>query len=284
MVFTTDAVIKSGAGFVHKLSHDSKCLGTRMKLNVYVPLRKSCPVLFYLGGLTCTGDNGIEKGGFLHKASELGLAMVFPDTSPRTTEGNTIKGEHDSYDLGSGAGFYINATAEPWSSHYQMETYIVEELPRLLSEQFPQFNWDSKGITGHSMGGHGALTLFLKYPNKFKSVSAFAPICNPTQCPWGQKAFTNYLGSVSAGEAHDATCILKRLGKDAPAATILIDVGTGDNFYKQGQLLPEHFKDAAAGTPVTVDLRFQEDYDHSYYFIQDFSENHLEFHGKKLYQ
>ncbi|KAI1417526.1 S-formylglutathione hydrol [Hypoxylon sp. FL1857] len=214
------------------------------------------PVLIYLSGLTCTPQNCTEKGFFQAHAARRGIALVWPDTSPR---GANLPGETDSWDFGAGAGFYVDATAEPWSKHYRMETYISRELPEALFAAFgAQLDKDRVSITGHSMGGHGALTLYLKNPGKYRSVSAFAPIANPTQCPWGQKAFAGYLGEANKEEwkKHDATELVKVWkGGDLKA---LVDVGTGDNFYKAGQLLPENFEKAVKEAGVKgLELRYQ---------------------------
>lgn len=193
-----------------------------------------------------------------------------------------IKGQDDSYDFGTGAGFYIDATAEPWSTNYKMYSYITSELPSTLSSSFSELDIKNASIMGHSMGGHGALTLFLKNPGMYKSVSAFAPIANPTKCPWGEKAFKGYLsGGVEEGKKHDATELLKNFKGDFPA---LIDVGTGDDFYKQGQLLPENFEKAAkeAGLDGNMKLRMQDGYDHSYFFISSFASDHVEHAAKYL--
>lgn len=253
-----------------------------MKVNLFLPpgasASKPAPVLIYLAGLTCTGDNGAEKGFFQHKAAEKGIAVVFPDTSPRGLE---IAGEDDSFDFGSGAGFYVDATRQPWAKGYRMYSYITEELPRALFGQFEQLDGKRVGITGHSMGGHGALTLFLKNPGMYKSVSAFAPIANPSECPWGQKAFGGYFGDddKSKWAEHDATALLPKYPHDTD---ILIDVGTGDNFYKQGQLLPEKFEEAAKKAGKRVQVRYQPDYDHSYFFISTFANDHVEHAAKYL--
>lgn len=253
-----------------------------MKLNLYLPpgasAQKPVPVLFYLAGLTCTGDNGAEKGFFQHKASQKGIAVVFPDTSPR---GLDIKGEDESYDFGSGAGFYVDATEEPWAKGYKMYSYITEELPKALFGHFKELDGSRVSITGHSMGGHGALTLFLKNPGKYKSVSAFAPITNPSKCPWGEKAFSGYFGASNKDKwsQHDATELIKKYSGDTD---ILIDVGTGDNFYKQKQLLPENFEAAAKEAGKKVNVRYQPDYDHSYFFISTFADDHVEHAAKYL--
>ncbi|KAI0110365.1 carbohydrate esterase family 1 protein [Nemania sp. FL0031] len=291
MPFEIKATIATFGGQLLKLSHESSSTKTPMNVSVYLPpasTTSKVPVLLYLSGLTCTPDNCSEKG-FLHAAaSKLGIAIVYPDTSPR---GAGIAGEDDAYDFGSGAGFYIDATSTPWSSNYNMYTYIQSELlSALFSDSSPSTNLSAKldssrvSITGHSMGGHGALILYLKNPGFYKSVSAFAPISNPTKCPWGEKAFAGYLGPDQAEWAkHDATLLVASeqwKGKDLKA---LIDVGTGDNFYKQGQLLPENFEKAVQENGVTgVTVRYQENYDHSYYFISSFSQDHVEHAAKYL--
>lgn len=253
-----------------------------MKLNLFVPpgasTSKPAPVLFYLAGLTCTGDNGAEKGFFQHKAAQKGIAVVYPDTSPR---GLGVEGEDESYDFGSGAGFYVDATKSPWSKGYKMYSYITDELPKALFSHFKELDGSRVSITGHSMGGHGALTLFLKNPGKYKSVSAFAPITNPTQCPWGEKAFKGYFGEEAKDKwaEHDATELLAKFQDETD---ILIDVGTGDNFYKQKQLLPENFEAAAKKAGKKVQVRYQPDYDHSYFFISTFADDHVEHAAKYL--
>lgn len=253
-----------------------------MKLNLYLPPgasdSKAAPVLFYLAGLTCTGDNGAEKGFLQHKASAKGIAVVYPDTSPR---GLGIAGEDEAYDFGSGAGFYVDATKAPYDKGYKMYSYITSELPEALFTHFKELDGSRVSITGHSMGGHGALTLFLKNPGKYKSVSAFAPIANPSQCPWGEKAFTGYFGEEAKEQwsAHDATELITGYPHDTD---ILIDVGTGDNFYKQKQLLPENFEAAAKKAGKKVNVRFQDGYDHSYFFISTFADDHVEHAAKYL--
>ena len=258
MGITTNATIAAAGGRIIKASHDSSSTKTPMNFTVFIPGSASAsskaPVLMYLSGLTCTPDNVTEKG-FLHAhAAKLGLALLYPDTSPRGTD---LPGEHDAYDFGSAASFYIDATRDPWATNYRMETYLTEELPSVVFGAFPQLDSSRLSVTGHSMGGHGALTLFLKNPGKYKSVSAFAPICNPTQCPWGEKAFKGYIGEDRDQWAkHDATELLK-LWKGGEV-DILIDVGTGDNFYKQKQLLPENFEAAAKSASINgVKVRYQ---------------------------
>ena len=286
--FKVNSTIKSFGGTIYKLTHKSACQGgLDANLNLFVPGGKPSsssgkwPVLYYLGGLTCTGDNGLEKGNITGTAAKLGIAVVFPDTSPR---GAGIKGEDDSYDFGTGAGFYIDAKTEYYKDHYRMETYITKELPELLNAEY-QLDGDRTSIFGHSMGGHGALTLYLKHPHLYKSVSAFAPICNPTACPWGEKAFKGYLGEERKEEwkEHDATELLKKVkGRDIHA---LVDSGTGDDFYKQKQLLPENLQQAAkeAGLEKDVLVRLQDDYDHSYpSIIATFAPEHVQFHARYL--
>ncbi|PMD24069.1 esterase [Hyaloscypha hepaticicola] len=286
MSFKTTATIASFGGKLLKLTHEAQTTGCDMALNLYLPPSAGknstkVPVLFYLSGLTCTGDNCAEKGFFQYGASQKGIAVVYPDTSPR---GLKIQGEDDSYDFGTGAGFYIDATASPWSKNYKMESYITSELPKALFASFPELDSSRVSITGHSMGGHGALTLFLKYPGMYKSVSAFAPITNPSNCPWGEKAFKGYLGEDrEAWKKHDATELIR--GAKAGTFAALIDVGTGDNFYKQGQLLPENFEKAAkeSGNDKGLVLRYQDGYDHSYYFISSFSTDHVNHAAKYLF-
>lgn len=248
------------------------------RFGIYLPAQalagQACPTLFYLAGLTCTEETFAIKAHAQRLAAQLGLVLVTPDTSPRGEQ--VAQGDH--WDIGQGAGFYINATQAPWAEHFQMESYIVEELYDLVIQQFA-VQAERIGIFGHSMGGHGALTLALKYPEKFKSVSAFAPICAPSQCPWGEKAFSNYLGSDQAEWLkHDAIALVQT--KTAHFADILIDQGLSDQFYSQ--LNPALFQQAcqAAGQPLT--LREHAGYDHGYYFIQSFIDDHLQFHAVQL--
>ncbi|KAI6712762.1 hypothetical protein JHW43_004729 [Diplocarpon mali] len=282
MSFKTTATIASFGGKLFKLTHDASTTGCTMALNLYLPPNSSSsakvPVLIYLSGLTCTGDNCAEKGFFQSAASQKGIAVVFPDTSPR---GLNIQGEDDSYDFGSGAGFYIDATASPWSENYRMESYITSELPKALFSSFSELDSSRMSITGHSMGGHGALTLFLKNPGMYKSVSAFAPISNPSQCPWGEKAFKGYLGDDrEAWKKHDATELMKTWKGEFEA---LVDVGTGDNFYKQKQLLPENLVEAAEKSGKKgLEVRYQDGYDHSYFFISTFATDHVNYAAKYL--
>ncbi|MEM8778396.1 MAG: S-formylglutathione hydrolase, partial [Cyanobacteria bacterium P01_G01_bin.49] len=223
-------------GTVAYYTHYSQCCNSPMNFSVYLPPQaatEKVPVLYYLSGLTCTEENFTVKAGAQRYAAEYGLILVAPDTSPRQTG---IPGEDDSWDIGSGAGFYVNAVAEPWNKHYQMYDYVVEELPKLVADLFP-IKVDKQGIFGHSMGGHGALICALKNPDKYCSVSAFAPIAAPMQCPWGQNAFKTYLGNDSSlYQDYDARELVKKNPLNSP---ILIDQGTADQFYEQKQLLPE---------------------------------------------
>ena len=248
------------------------------KFGIYLPAQalagQACPTLFYLAGLTCTEETFAIKAHAQRLAAQLGLVLVTPDTSPRGEQ--VAQGDH--WDIGQGAGFYINATQAPWAEHFQMESYVAEELYDLVIQQFA-VQAERIGIFGHSMGGHGALTLALKYPEKFKSVSAFAPICAPSQCPWGEKAFSNYLGSDQAEWLkHDASALVQT--KTAHFPDILIDQGLSDKFYSQ--LNPALFQQAcqAAGQPLT--LREHAGYDNGYYFIQSFIDDHLQFHAVQL--
>ncbi|MDH1699228.1 S-formylglutathione hydrolase [Acinetobacter johnsonii] len=248
------------------------------RFGIYLPAQalagQACPTLFYLAGLTCTEETFAIKAHAQRLAAQLGLILVTPDTSPRGEQ--VAQGDH--WDIGQGAGFYINATQAPWAEHFQMESYVAEELYDLVIQQF-SVQAERIGIFGHSMGGHGALTLALKYPEKFKSVSAFAPICAPSQCPWGEKAFSNYLGSDQAEWLkHDASALVQT--KTAHFADILIDQGLSDQFYSQ--LNPALFQQAcqAVGQPLT--LREHAGYDHGYYFIQSFIDDHLQFHAVQL--
>ena len=248
------------------------------KFAVYIPPQalkgQKCSALFYLAGLTCTEETFIIKAHAQRLASQLGLILIAPDTSPRGE--SVAKG--DSWDLGQGAGFYLNAIQAPWSEHYQMESYLVDELYPLLIEKLP-IKANSVGVMGHSMGGHGALTLAWKYPNRFKSVSAFAPICAPSECPWGEKAFSNYLGNEqSEWFKNDATQLV--LSKGQVFDEVLIDQGTKDQFYSQ--LQPEKFQKACNVVGQKLTLRFHEGYDHGYYFIQSFIDEHLQFHALQL--
>ncbi|ODQ51373.1 S-formylglutathione hydrol [Saitoella complicata NRRL Y-17804] len=284
--FEIAQTIRTFGGKLLKLSHKSAELGgLETKLNLYLPPQAEkgkVPVLFYLSGLTCTGDNCAEKGNFINPASKEGLALVFPDTSPR---GAGAPNEEDSWDFGTGAGFYIDATSDAYAKHYRMYSYVTKELPELLFKEFGKELDESKvGITGHSMGGHGALTLFLRNPGKYKSVSAFSPIVNPINCQWGQKAFSGYFGAENKSKwsEHDATELISSLGdKAASLPEILIDQGLADNFYPD-QLLTKNFEKAAKEAGVKANVRYQDGYDHSYFFISTFAEEHVKHHAKYL--
>jgi len=268
-------------GLYKKYSHMSSSTKTEMKVSVYLPpnANKTTPVhsLYFLSGLTCTEDNFITKGGAIAHASKAGIALICPDTSPR---GLDIEGEHDNWDFGSGAGFYVNATVEKWAENYNMYDYVTQELPRLMESNLPITN--KKSIFGHSMGGHGALVCYLKNPGIYQSCSAFSPISNPINCPWGQKAFSGYLGDdKKAWAEYDATELVKYFA--GPKQTILIDVGLADGFYAKKQLLPEALVEAAkASGNVNINLRKHKGYDHSYWFIQSFVYDHIAFHLKNL--
>ena len=274
--------VKVEGGYMKQFQHWSESCQCDMTFSIFIPERKNRadpdpPVLYYLSGLTCTDENARTKSHFAQEAGRVGLAVVFPDTSPR---GITIDGQDDSYDFGSGAGFYLNATTDKWSKHYKMYDYVTKELPEMVSKLFP-VDGSRMSITGHSMGGHGALISHLKNPGKYTSVSAFSPICNPTKCPWGEKAFTGYLGSVDAGKAYDATELIKSFPKQNQVP-ILIDQGAADSFYPN-QLLPKNLAAAASESgykPIT--LRIQPGYDHSYYFISTFMKDHIAHHATAL--
>ena len=259
-------------------SHTSRATTGTMTFGLFVPEEaadRPVPVLWYLSGLTCTHENAMVKSGAQAWAAEHGVAIVFPDTSPR---GEDVA-NHDDYDLGQGAGFYIDATEAPWGPHFNMQTYVLEDLPTLIFDAFP-LDRDRQAITGHSMGGHGALTLAAKSPGRFRSVSAFSPICNPTVSDWGKKQFEAYLGSVEAGAAHDATTLAE--GGAFDGLPVLIDTGTDDQF---GHLLKtECLAEALMRRRVEATVRMQKGYDHSYFFVSTFMEEHLAFHGEALWR
>ena len=269
---------KSFGGDQLVFAHDSKATGTRMEFAVYVPpqaAKQPWPVLFYLSGLTCTWENVTTKAGFQHAAAEHGMVIVAPDTSPR---GDDVA-DDPGYDLGKGAGFYLNATQAPWSKHYKMYDYVVQELTELVARAFP-VNFARFGISGHSMGGHGALSIAIKNPDRFKTVSAFSPIVAPTQVPWGQKAFNAYLGpDQKAWGEYDSCALMTRRGW---ARDILIDQGDADEFLKQ-QLRPDLFAEACKARRVPLTLRMQAGYDHSYYFISTFMADHVRWHAERLH-
>jgi len=261
--------------------HDSREIGLPMRFSVFLPPqaeKASVPALLYLAGLTCNEETFMVKAGAQRVAAELGIALIAPDTSPR---GANVDGESASWDFGVGAGFYLDATQEPWAKHWRMQSWLMTELLPLITASQP-IDPDRIGVFGHSMGGHGALTLALKYPGVFKSLSAFAPICAPTRCPWGEKAFTGYLGSHrDAWRAHDACELMQAAGTAHYPQGILIDQGLADKFLAE-QLHPHFFEAAcaAAGQPLT--LRRHAGYDHGYYFVQSFVADHLAHHAKTL--
>lgn len=262
--------------------HRSAVNNCDMQFAVFVPpgvAKKSVPVLTYLSGLTCTEETFMIKSGAQRMAAKLGLMLVSPDTSPR---GDDVPDDPDgAYDFGIAAGFYLNATKKPWSKNFQMYDYVTRELPEIIFSEFPG-DAGRQGIFGHSMGGHGALTIGLKSPETFTSISAFAPICSPMNCPWGQKALSNYLGKDRATwPAYDATELVKNIGAARPRHKILIDQGQADQFLAQ-ELHPHLFEAACAEHSVDLDLRRHDGYDHGYYFISTFMEDHLKHHSKLL--
>lgn len=276
---------KCCGGYNRRFKHASATLGCDTTFTIFFPPGAEeasggakVPVLYYLSGLTCTDENVTQKGGAQKPCAAHGIAFVAPDTSPR---GLGVPGEADAWDFGVGAGFYVNATREPWAKNWRMYDYITKELPALLAAHFPQLDTANAAITGHSMGGHGALTIALKNPGVYKSVSAFAPICNPCAVPWGTKAFGGYFGEADKElwRAHDASELVR--GYAGPPLPALIDTGSADQFL-DSQLKPEAFRAAAdaAGFPVT--MRMQDGYDHSYFFMASFMDEHVAFHAKAL--
>lgn len=261
--------------------HASTQIGLPMRFSVYLPPQAAqgpVPALMFLAGLTCTEETFMVKAGAQRLAAELGLALMAPDTSPR---GAGVAGEAESWDFGVGAGFYLDATQAPWANHYRMESYLTAELLPLLGQTLP-VDLARLGVFGHSMGGHGALTLALKHPALFKSVSAFAPICAPTQCPWGEKAFTGYLGAdKTTWAAHDATALMSQQSAAPFPQGILIDQGLGDQFLPT-QLHPHLLEAACAQVGQPLTLRQHVGYDHGYYFIATFMADHLRFHADRL--
>lgn len=260
--------------------HRSAVLDCDMEFAVFLPPvavgseSRTVPVLYWLSGLTCTDQNFMQKAGAQRRAAELGMAIVCPDTSPR---GLGLPGEDDSYDFGTGASFYVNATREPWSRHYRMHDYVVAELPALLESELPITG--QRGISGHSMGGHGALICALRNPGQYQSVSAFAPIANPSNCPWGRKAFSGYLGDdEQAWREWDATLLIAEVRERLP---LLIDQGTADEFLEE-QLAPDALAEACEKAHHHINLRMHRGYDHSYFFIASFIDEHLDHHAHAL--
>lgn len=266
------------AGWHKQYSHMANSLNCRMRFAVYLPEQASdenkVPALYWLSGLTCTDENFMQKAGAQRIAAELGIAIIAPDTSPR---GEAVA-DDEGYDLGQGAGFYVNATEAPWSSHYKMYDYIVKELPELIEANFPISN--KRAIAGHSMGGHGALMIALRNPKRYCSVSAFSPISNPSDCPWGEKALRAYLGADKhTWSEYDSSILMQKAEQSVPA---LVDQGSADDFLKE-QLKPEVLEAAAKACNYPMTLNYREGYDHSYYFIASFIENHLRFHAQYLF-
>ncbi|MDE0507069.1 MAG: S-formylglutathione hydrolase [Gammaproteobacteria bacterium] len=263
-----------------KLKHRSEVLGCEMTFSVYLPPQAAkglVPTIWWLSGLTCTDDNFVQKAGAQRYAAEAGVAIVCPDTSPR---GDGVPDDPDgAWDFGLGAGFYVNATQSPWSANYRMYDYVVDELPRVLAASDLPLNVERSSIMGHSMGGHGALTIALKNPGKYKSVSAFAPICAPLQCPWGEKALGNYLGpDRDQWRDYDACELIAEAAERLP---ILVDQGQADSFLKE-QLKPELLERACDAAKHPLTLRMQPGYDHSYFFIATFIVDHIRHHARAL--
>lgn len=277
MTLTPVSSWASHSGMLSVHDHASAVIGTPMRFAVYTPPQAAdgpVPVLWYLSGLTCTWANVMEKGGVQAHAARHGLMIVAPDTSPR---GDDVP-DDDAYDLGQGAGFYLTATEAPWNTHYKMDQYVTGELPKLIAANFPA-DMARQGITGHSMGGHGALTLHLKYPDTYRSCSAFSPITSPARVPWGEKAFSAYLGAPSvAWEQYDATELVK---ERQSRASLLIDTGTADEFL-QDQLRPDIFIEACRKHGQTLEYRLQDGYGHDYYFINTFMADHIAHHAGVL--
>ena len=270
---------KNFGGWTKMFSHPSESCGGEMKFSVFLPPQAesgNVPVLYWLSGLTCNHENFITKAGAQQYAAQSGIMLVAPDTSPR---GAGVQGEDDDYDLGSGAGFYINATEDKWSANYRMEDYIIHELPKIIGVNFPVVK-GKESIFGHSMGGHGALTLALKNPGRFCSVSAFSPICAPSQCQWGEKVFTNYLGeNRESWKKHDANELIQNSTLEIP---LLIDQG-GDDPFLEKELNFELFRNTCEKRNQKLTARLQSGYDHSYYFIATFMEDHIQHHAKAFF-
>lgn len=277
MTFETVSENRSHGGTLGVYKHASTETGTDMTFSVFVPPQaqdRPCPVLWYLSGLTCTHANVTEKGEYRAACAQAGIIFVAPDTSPR---GEGVA-DDDAYDMGQGAGFYVDATQEPWTPHFRMRSYIERELPALIAEHFP-IDMDRQGITGHSMGGHGALTIGLRNPETFRSISAFAPIASPLNCPWGEKALSGYLGDDrSAWREYDACALIE---DGARTDALLVDQGTGDQFLEE-QLKPELLAEACKNANIPLTLNMRSGYDHSYYFISSFMADHVAWHARRL--
>lgn len=279
MTLTTVSENRSHGGTQGVYSHASEATGTDMTFSVFVPPHDSgarLPVLWYLSGLTCTHVNVTEKGEYRAACAERGIIFVAPDTSPR---GDDVPDADDEYDFGKGAGFYLDATREPWAKHYRMRSYLEDELPKLVEGKFPA-DMARQSIMGHSMGGHGALTIGLRHANRFASISAFSPIVAPSQVPWGEKAFSRYLGEDrEAWRDYDAVAMIEG---GARHDHILVDQGTADDFLEQGQLRTELLEQACHRAGMDATIRMQAGYDHSYYFISTFMTEHIAWHAERL--
>lgn len=268
-------------GVVTFYSHNSQSVNGEMMFAVFYPPQMKqgarLPALTFLAGLTCTQETFMMKGGAQQLAADFGIILIAPDTSPR---GAGIAGEDDAWDFGTGAGFYIDASQEEWAKNYRMEDYVTRELQEIMNKSL-NVDMAKQGIFGHSMGGHGALTLGLKYPEIYKSISAFSPICAPTKCPWGEKAFLGYLGNdTEVWKRHDAVELVRNLDK-SHHKIILVDQGLADEFLKE-QLKPERLEDACKDKGYPLNLRYHEGYDHSYYFISSFMADHIEHHARVI--
>ena len=278
MTLTQVSSWQSFGGTLSVHDHESALQDCTMRFAVYTPSQagpEKVPVLWYLSGLTCTWANVMEKSGLQRAASKHGIMIIAPDTSPR---GEDVP-DDEAYDLGQGAGFYLTATQAPWSKHYKMDQYVTDELPKVIAENFPHADMSRQGIFGHSMGGHGAITLHLKHPDVYKSCSAFSPITSPAQVPWGQKAFNAYLGAPSvAWEQYDATELVK---ERQTKATILVDTGTADSFLER-ELKPEIFTEACARHGQRLDYNLRDGYGHDYYFIATYMDEHIAHHARAL--
>ena len=274
--------VKVHGGELKRLSHQSYSNNCEMTFSIFLPAQaqnKKLPALYWLSGLTCTDENFMIKAGAQKYAAEHGLILIASDTSPRGK--NVPDDSEESWDFGLGAGFYLNATEDPWSQNYQMYDYIVKELPKLIETEFP-VDPSRKSIFGHSMGGHGALTIALKNQDQYKSVSAFAPIVAPTQCPWGEKAFSNYLGNDKGSwKAYDTCELIKSFKNSETKLPLFVDQGAADGFLEE-QLKPQALKETCEESDHPLNLRLHEGYDHSYYFITSFIEEHIAYHAKAL--
>ena len=296
MAATITKQVKASGGDVIFFTHESTSTKTSMAFTVYMPPssneneNKKCPILYYLSGLTCTNMNFIEKANAIAAAAEHGIVLICPDTSPRGGDDvpDAPEDMECKWDFGKGAGFYVNATQEPWSKNYNMYDYVVTELPAVVTATMESLGLSGRvdmarsSVFGHSMGGHGALMIALKNPGKYKSVSAFAPICNPSsgKCPWGDKCFGQYLGSIEAGQEYDATVLAGTY--EGPLLDVLVDQGTKDNFLAT-QLETSAFDEACkSNEKIQAEVRMQEGYDHSYYFISTFAAEHVAFHAQRL--